>query len=343
MARIRTVKPEFWSSPGTGSISPWARLLYIAMWNWADDTGRGTCNLRELQGFAFPLDEDAPISTLAGFRSALNEVRHQYGVQFYTVEGRPYYAIPSWRRHQRNERTAKSRYPSPSEGEEWNFMPRDQRSGGTSDTFRPSESEGGNGDAAPAAHAPPPTAEPTGEAGQPDPAPEEDDAGIRPPQMALELGVDGTSDAVRPRESEDGGSSGPGTGEQGNRGSSAPTERGGEPPTPPTAQTIVAEWLERTPSRPPGQVIGQMSKLIKQMLDEGVDPDDIRRGIATWMSKGLHPATLPSVVNEVINTVVAFPGGGRPSTTDQRVGDALELARKYAAQEAAEAAEGGTP
>jgi hypothetical protein len=70
-----------------------------------------------------------------------------------------------------------------------------------------------------------------------------------------------------------------------------------------TAQVIVGEWLERTSKRPPKSVIGQMAKQIRALLEEDrIDPDDIRRGIARWMQKGLHPSTLPSVVNEVMNT-----------------------------------------
>ncbi|MFD8970501.1 helix-turn-helix domain-containing protein [Streptomyces sp. NPDC059568] len=75
---------------------------------------------------------------------------------------------------------------------------------------------------------------------------------------------------------------------------------------PVTAQTIVGEWLERAPKRPPSTVIGQMAKHIRVLLDDdGIHPDDIRRGIARWMQKGLHPATLPSVVNGVMNAAPA--------------------------------------
>ena len=56
MARIRTIKPEFWDSPDTAKAGPWARLCFIALWNWADDYGRGTANLKELEGFIFPND-----------------------------------------------------------------------------------------------------------------------------------------------------------------------------------------------------------------------------------------------------------------------------------------------
>ncbi|MFE3371223.1 hypothetical protein ACFXOK_16675 [Streptomyces sp. NPDC059173] len=68
-----------------------------------------------------------------------------------------------------------------------------------------------------------------------------------------------------------------------------------------TAQTIVGEWLERCPARPPSRVIGQMAKEIRVLLDDRIAPDDIRRGIRRWMDRGLHPSTLPSVVNEVMN------------------------------------------
>lgn len=116
MPRIRTIKPEFWDSPSTAKAGPWARLLFIALWNWADDYGRGTANLKELEGFAFPNDDtftDRSGNTVH-FRSLVAEVSECFGVVFYTVNGRPFYAIPTWDEHQRNERRSKeSKFPSP--------------------------------------------------------------------------------------------------------------------------------------------------------------------------------------------------------------------------------------
>ncbi len=68
-----------------------------------------------------------------------------------------------------------------------------------------------------------------------------------------------------------------------------------------TAQTIVAAWIDWVPKRPPQQVVGQIAKHVGAMLAEGIDPDDLRRGLASWTTKGLHPSTLPSVVHEVMN------------------------------------------
>lgn len=69
----------------------------------------------------------------------------------------------------------------------------------------------------------------------------------------------------------------------------------------------MGEWLKRAAKRPPEQVIGHLSKEIKSLLAQGIDADDIRQGIARWMQRGLHPSTLPSVVNEVMNATGPAP------------------------------------
>ena len=40
MARIRTIKPEFFTSEDIVALSPLARLLFIALWCEADREGR---------------------------------------------------------------------------------------------------------------------------------------------------------------------------------------------------------------------------------------------------------------------------------------------------------------
>lgn len=114
MARIRSIKPEFWRSPSTAAASPRARLLYIAMWNWADDYGVGEWTPRELLGFAFPNDLEV---TNAEFQSLCTEVAACYGTIFYTVRGRRFYCIPAWDEHQKNERRAQGKYPRPNDEE----------------------------------------------------------------------------------------------------------------------------------------------------------------------------------------------------------------------------------
>lgn len=114
MARIRTIKPEFWSSPGIETLEYRWRLLYIGLWQLADDFGRGSFNPREFLGFVFPADmsEDS-----AGIRRGCGELRRVFGVEFYSVGGRHFYAIPSWEKHQKvDRRTKASKFPGPGEG-----------------------------------------------------------------------------------------------------------------------------------------------------------------------------------------------------------------------------------
>lgn len=92
------------------------------------------------------------------------------------------------------------------------------------------------------------------------------------------------------------------------------------------AGTILGEWLDRCAARPPSRVVGQVAKLVKEMVIEGIDPDLIRRGMAEWMRKGLHPSTLPAEVNSVANRLSA----PTRSTTDERVAATLALAARMA-------------
>lgn len=116
VARIRTIKPEFWDSPGVETLDFQWRLLFVAMWNWADDSGRGKAEARELMGFAFPRDEDM---TVGEFRRGLGEVRRVFGVVFYKVDGRSFYFIPSWVKHQKIDKRSAPRWPGPEEGQEY--------------------------------------------------------------------------------------------------------------------------------------------------------------------------------------------------------------------------------
>lgn len=119
----------------------------------------------------------------------------------------------------------------------------------------------------------------------------------------------------------------------------------GSADAPVTTQTIVSEWLDRCAVRPPGRVIGQMSKEIKTLLDDdGIHPDWIRQGIARWMQKDLHPSTLASVVNGAMNGAAGptQAGPGFSTTGDDLFDRAMARARARDEAAAAAAAEGGT-
>jgi hypothetical protein len=122
MPRIRALKPELWSSPGNRGLEPLARLLFMAMWNWADDTGRGSAVPGELLGFAFPHDEDL---TAKDIRRMLGGIRRAFGVEFYEVGGRPYFFIPTWEKHQKIDKRSGAKHPAPEEGTPYNPDPED--------------------------------------------------------------------------------------------------------------------------------------------------------------------------------------------------------------------------
>jgi hypothetical protein len=109
--RIRSLKPEFFTSPSSAQASPQARLLYMAMWCWANDYGYGETNLTMLLGLAFPISDGVTVEQL---ENLLREVAASYGTSFYEVRGRHYFWIPTWLKHQR-KRDEKSRqwHPTP--------------------------------------------------------------------------------------------------------------------------------------------------------------------------------------------------------------------------------------
>lgn len=113
--RIRTIKPEFFDSPDTAKASAVARLAYIGAWCWADDTGIGTFNPKELEGFIFPNDDIAELShgEFADFGGVWRQMAATFGLVMYEVDGRHYYAIPSWDKHQRVRHDRKSHFPRP--------------------------------------------------------------------------------------------------------------------------------------------------------------------------------------------------------------------------------------
>ncbi|MEH3142508.1 MAG: hypothetical protein PGN37_20515 [Mycobacterium kyogaense] len=131
MPRIRTLKPQFWDSPSTAKADLACRLLFMAMWNWADDAGRGTANLKELEAFAFPHDDiaDLPRRGSSGisapvwrnFAELFSETVEVYNVAVYVHHGRKYYEISSFRVHQSKNFRPDSNLPGPDDGQKWDI------------------------------------------------------------------------------------------------------------------------------------------------------------------------------------------------------------------------------
>lgn len=92
----------------------------------------------------------------------------------------------------------------------------------------------------------------------------------------------------------------------------------------PSTQTLIGEWIDHSTTAPPGAVKGQIAKEISRMLDEGIDYEQVRAGLAEWNAKDVHPSVLPSIVHGVGNR---RNGSRRQAETDDLFGRAMERAQ----------------
>jgi len=114
MARIRSVKPEFWDDRKLARrTSRDARLLYIALWNLADEHGRLNGDPQWIKGQVFSYDDDMDAATVTKLIGEL--AAHSVGaVVPYEADGDPYLFLPKLAKHQRLEpEKVKSRLPAP--------------------------------------------------------------------------------------------------------------------------------------------------------------------------------------------------------------------------------------
>lgn len=88
MARIRTIKPEFWEDEKLAKLPVHARLLFIGTWNFADDNGALLANPVLMKSHIFPY-EDIGISTISEWIDMLVEngmlIRTTYNGKDYLV------------------------------------------------------------------------------------------------------------------------------------------------------------------------------------------------------------------------------------------------------------------
>lgn len=111
MARIRTVKPEFWESEDTSSLGVMAALTYVGMWNYADDEGRGKAGTAYLHT---RLHWNRPGATVKTTQEAIDELVERKFIVLYTGEdGHPYYHVPTLLKHQVINRPTESKLPPP--------------------------------------------------------------------------------------------------------------------------------------------------------------------------------------------------------------------------------------
>ena len=110
MARIRTIKPEFFTSEDIVSLTPLSRLFYVSLWCEADRDGRLSWKPKTLKMRYFPAD-NCDIDMLA------TELIDAGLIDLYEDDGKQYAHIPSFAKHQIiNNRESASVLPAPKLG-----------------------------------------------------------------------------------------------------------------------------------------------------------------------------------------------------------------------------------
>jgi hypothetical protein len=108
MARIRSIKPEFWTSEQVMECSLNARLLFIGLWNFADDLGRLPNSTKTIRAQIFPGDD----LSLDNIRGMINELSKNGLIVMYSVDDKDYLQVTGWQ-HQRIDKPQAAKHPAP--------------------------------------------------------------------------------------------------------------------------------------------------------------------------------------------------------------------------------------
>ena len=108
MARIRSIKPEFWTSEQIVECSPNARLLFIGIWNFCDDYGVHPAKCATLKMRIFPSDSFSVFDV----KGMVAEIIAAKLMVEYEVDGELFWHVTGWDRHQRVDMKT-GKYPLP--------------------------------------------------------------------------------------------------------------------------------------------------------------------------------------------------------------------------------------
>src|ERR1700728_759513 len=108
MARIRSIKPDFWTSAQVMDCQIAARLLFVGLWNFADDHGRMVYSPRRVKAQIFASD-DFSANDIHGM---ILELYRKKLVLLYEIENTQYLQITGWH-HQKISHPKESSLPPP--------------------------------------------------------------------------------------------------------------------------------------------------------------------------------------------------------------------------------------
>lgn len=108
MARIRTIKPEFYDDEKLASISIQANFLYTAMWVFADDKGVIRKSANWIKSKVFPHRENLRLNDVVSWLSELEALNKLVPFEY---NGENYYLILKMIYHQRIDKPQPSKIP----------------------------------------------------------------------------------------------------------------------------------------------------------------------------------------------------------------------------------------
>ena len=112
--RIRSIRPEFWTSTAISSLALEDRLLFIGLWSYVDDNGVGIDRLSLIATELFPDDiEKEPRETFARVSRGLASLSEAGRITRYSVDGKDYLSVTNWTEHQKIDKPGRARYPLP--------------------------------------------------------------------------------------------------------------------------------------------------------------------------------------------------------------------------------------
>lgn len=109
MARIRSIKPSFWTDPAVAALRRDARLMLVGLISSADDEGRFLASPTAIAGYVFPHD-DLPTKTVRAWR---DEIAGTGVIEIYNAGSCEYGRFPKWKKHQRISKPQPSTHPGP--------------------------------------------------------------------------------------------------------------------------------------------------------------------------------------------------------------------------------------
>lgn len=108
MARIRTIKPAFFSSLSNADLPIPTRVTWIGLWTYVDDKGRGVDDARLVKAAVWPLDD---AYTTKKVEADLVTLEKAGKIGRYIHDGQRYLAVVKWRTHQRIDKPQPSTLP----------------------------------------------------------------------------------------------------------------------------------------------------------------------------------------------------------------------------------------